>query len=172
MDIVDAIERRQSVREFTKDPVPDVFINEALRMATLAPSAGNLQARDFIVVRDEETKSRLATAAHGQDFIRTAPVVVVCCANMERIENYGPRGRELYCLQDVASSVENLLLYATSQGFGSCWVGAFEETSISAILEIPRHSRPVAMIPIGVPKTERRSPSRLPLEEVVHIEKW
>ncbi len=170
--MIESIEKRQSVRAFKSDPISDELITEALRMAVLAPSAGNLQARDFIVVRDEETKSRLAAAAHNQDFIRTAPVVVVCCANLERIQNYGPRGRDLYCLQDVAASVEHILLYAASQGYGGCWVGAFEETSVSAILGIPRHARPVAMVPLGVPEREGKRTSRLTLDEVVHKEKW
>ncbi len=172
MDLVECIERRHSVRAFKKDPVPDDFVDEALRLAILAPSAGNLQARDFVVVRDDEMKSKLAVAAHGQHFLRSAPVVIVCCANLERIESYGPRGRELYCLQDVAASAEHLMLYATSQGYGACWVGAFEERAVSTALGIPKEVRAVAMIPIGVPEKEGRGTSRLPLSDVVHKEKW
>lgn len=172
MDLVECIEKRHSVRAFTNDPVPGEFLDEALRMAALAPSAGNLQARDFIVVRDEETRSKLVVAARGQHFLREAPVVVVCCANLERIESYGPRGRELYCLQDVAASIENLLLYATSKGFGTCWVGAFEERAVSAILNIPLRVRPVAMIAIGVPEKAGKKTPRLRMKEVVHRERW
>ncbi|HPP45607.1 MAG TPA: nitroreductase family protein, partial [Methanomassiliicoccaceae archaeon] len=92
------------MRGFTKEDVPAGVIDEALEAANLAPSAGNLQARDFVVVRDGGKKRELAEAAMSQMFVADAPVVVVCCANLERIGRYGPRGRELYCLQDVAAA--------------------------------------------------------------------
>ena len=125
VELVECIERRISVRSFAENDVPDEVVKEALRLAQLAPSAGNLQARDFIIVRDPGTKSRLARAAFGQAFIEEAPVVIVCCANLSRIRNYGARGTDLYCLQDAAAAVEHIMLYICSQGFGSCWVGAF-----------------------------------------------
>ena len=172
MDLREAIEKRASVRSFTEDPVPDELVMEMLRLGAQAPSAGNLQARDFIVVRGAETKAKLAKAAFGQDFVERAPVVVVCCANLSRIRNYGIRGTDLYCLQDVAASVENMMLYVTSQVFGSCWVGAFDEVQVSRILELPENVRPVVLLPVGMPKEPQRKTPRLKLETLVHNEKW
>jgi nitroreductase len=172
MEIGDCIEGRTSVRNFKPDPVDDSILREALRMANLAPSAGNLQARDFVVVRDISSKKALAAAAFEQDFIRTAPVVIVCCANMQRIRHYQERGMALYCLQDAAAAIENLILYLFSKGIGSVWVGAFDEKRASAALGLPTHARPVAIVPIGYPAEKGVSRKRLPLETVVHVEKW
>jgi nitroreductase len=172
MEIKEAIEKRASVRAFTDDPVPDELVMETLRLGTLAPSAGNLQARDFVVVRSPETKAKLAKAAFGQEFVEKAPVVIVCCANLTRIRNYGIRGTGLYCLQDVAACVENMMLYVASQGYGSCWVGAFDETQVTKILELPENVRPVVILPMGVPKDPPRRTPRLKLDTVVHKEKW
>jgi len=172
MEIKEAIEKRASVRAFTDDPVPDDLVMETLRLGTLAPSAGNLQARDFVVVRSPETKAKLAKAAFGQEFVEKAPVVIVCCANLARIRNYGIRGTDLYCLQDVAACVENMMLYVASQGFGSCWVGAFDETQVTKILELPENVRPVVILPVGVPKDPPRRTPRLKLEALMHEEKW
>ena len=172
MDLVEAIERRASVRSYTDEPVPEEVIFETLRLGALAPSAGNLQARDFIVVRDKETKAQLAKASFGQDFVEQAPVVIVCCANLGRIRNYGIRGTNLYCLQDVAASVENMMLYVASQGFGSCWVGAFDETLTSRLLGLPENVRPVVILSIGRPKDPPRRTPRFKLDTVVHKEKW
>lgn len=172
MDVVECIEGRTSIRAFRPDPVDDAVIDEALRLANLAPSAGNLQARDFVVVRSPTTKAALAEAAHGQDFVRTAPVVVVCCANLDRIKHYGERGRSLYCLQDVAAAVENMLLYLHSKGFGAVWVGAFDERKVSDVLDLPDHARPVAMVPIGRPAERAVRRRRLPQDQIVHREKW
>jgi nitroreductase len=172
LELKEAIEKRASVRGFTDDPVPDELVMEMLRLGAQAPSAGNLQARDYVVVRGADIKAKLAKAAFGQDFVEKAPVVVVCCANLSRIRNYGIRGTDLYCLQDVAASVENMLLFVTSQGYGGCWVGAFDEVQVSRILELPEKVRPVVLLPVGVPKDPPRKTPRLKLETLVHNEKW
>lgn len=173
MDIETCIEGRTSTREFSPEPVADELINEALRMANLAPSAGNLQSRDFVVVRNHQTKRLLAEAALNQEFIADAPVVIVSCANLERVRHYGERGRSLYCLQDVAAAVENMMLFLHSKGLGSVWVGAFDEKRVSAALSLPPYARPVAIIPVGFPAAGKRPHrTRLPLDQLVHREKW
>jgi nitroreductase len=172
MDVETCIEGRTSVRDFRPDPVDDSIVQEALRMANLAPSAGNLQARDFVVVRDIGAKKALAEAAYRQDFVRTAPVVIVCCANLERIRHYQERGEKLYCLQDVAAAIENMMLYLFSKGVGSVWIGAFDEAKTSQALSLPGHARPVAIVPIGFPSGEGIRRRRLPLSTFVHMERW
>jgi len=163
---------RRSVRSFADEEVPDDIIMEALEVANMAPSAGNLQARDFIVVKDPDTRQRFFELAHGQRSLIMAPVVLVCCANLQRIVDYGPRGRDLYCLQDVAASVENMQLYLADQGYGSCWIGAFDEAGVAELLALPGHVRPVTMLPIGRPEKGGTSPPRLDLKALVHWEKW
>lgn len=172
MDVEECIEGRTSIRDFKSDPVDDEIVREALRMANLAPSAGNLQARDFVVVRNAHAKKMLAQAAYGQDFVRTAPVVVVCCANFERIGHYGARGRSLYCLQDVAAAIQNMSLYLHGKGMGSVWVGAFDEERAGAAIGVPSHVRPVALVPFGYPAEKGVHRRRLPLDSIVHWEKW
>jgi nitroreductase len=172
MEVVECIEGRTSIRAFGPDSIEDSTIGDMLRLANLAPSAGNLQARDFIVVKSAQVKKKLAEAAYGQDFVRSAPIVVVFCANLKRIEHYGERGRSLYCLQDVAASVQNAMLYLHSKGLGSVWVGAFDEERVRAVLEIPSEARPVAILPIGYPSEEGVKRRRLAPEQITHREKW
>lgn len=172
MELTECFEKRRSVRGFTDEEVPDEMIEKMLAAANLAPSAGNFQARDFVVVREPGTKKGLAAAAHNQKFIAEAPVVVVCCANLDRVIEYGPRGRELYSLQDVAASVENMLLYITAQGYGACWVGVFDESRVAEALGLPDHARPVAIVPMGRPKKEGAQPPRVRIEGLVHRERW
>jgi len=172
LDIEECIEGRTSIRVFKPDPVEDSIVDEALRMANLAPSAGNLQARDFVVVRNAHTKKLLMEAAYGQDFVWTAPVVIVICANLERIRHYGDRGRNLYCLQDAAAAIENMLLYLFSRGLGAVWVGAFDERKTTEVLGLPDHARPVAIVPIGHPAEKAFRRRRLPMEHIVHRERW
>ncbi len=172
MDVEECIATRKSIRAFKSDPIDDETIEIALRLANQAPSAGNLQARDFVIVKSAHTRRQLAEAAQNQDFVRTAPVVVVCCANLQRIGSYGKRGTTLYCLQDVAAAVENMMLYLHSKGLGTVWVGAFDESRVMEIIGLPEHARPVALVPIGYPSGRGLARTRLSRERFVHDEKW
>lgn len=172
MDVVKAIEERHSVRGFTGEDVPMDVIDEMLRLGNLAPSAGNLQARDFIIVKDMEMKKKLTKAAFGQRFVEEAPVIAVVCSNLNRIRNYGERGERLYTIQDTAASVVNMMLYLVSKGYGTCWVGAFDEKEVGRLMGLPDCARAVAMIPIGRPKESGRASPRLEKDTLVHLEKW
>ena len=172
MDIATCIRSRTSIRAFKPDPVDGEVVEEGLLLANQAPSAGNLQARDFVVVRDRSVKRALMEAAYGQDYVGSAPVVVVFCANLDRISHYGDRGRDLYCLQDVAAAVQTMMLFLHGKGLGSVWVGAFDEAKAAEALGLPEHVRAVAMLPIGHPLEKGVARKRLPLSELVHRERW
>jgi len=172
MSIKETIELRHSIRNFS-NKIPSVgIILEIIRYANLAPSAGNLQARDFIIIEDPKIKNQLSEAAFNQDFIKDAPINIVVCANLNRISSYGKRGVELYCLQDVAASVENILLLAVDFGLGACWVGAFDEKSVMDILNLPSYIRPVSIIPIGYVKGKIESTDRMDTRSLIHYDKW
>ncbi len=171
MDVIEAIKDRRSVRNFTDEDIDESTVRELIVLGNYAPSAGNLQDRDFIIVRDQEVKNKLAKAAH-QPFVADAPVVIVVCTNAERIKHYGERGASLYSIQDAAAAVENIMLAAHSMGLGSCWVGAFSEGNVSKALSLPRHARPVAMIPVGHYEKKPGAPERLPVEGLMHFDRW
>lgn len=170
MEIQDAIKGRRSIRRFRKTPVPPALLKTLEESLREAPSAGNLQSRRFYFVFRDKTRKQLADAAYGQEFIAEAPLAVVCCADLKLANQYGERGRSLYCLQDVAVSIQNLMLVAYSLGLGTVWVGAFNEKEVSKILTLPDHLRPVAIIPVGYPAESPSRPGKVPREEsIVYI---
>lgn len=173
MDILDLVKSRRSIRSFKADPVPREDLMRILEAARWAPSAGNCQPWEFIVVTRDDLKRRLAMAALGQFWMTKAPVIIVVCANIPRTEwRYGERGRSLYAIQDTAAATQNILLTAHALGYGTCWVGAFNESEVKRVLNIPRDVRPVAIIPLGKPDERPIAPPRIPLEEVVHWETY
>jgi nitroreductase len=172
MDLKEAIKNRHSVRRFSNKKLPKELISEILEYAHLAPSAGNLQARDFIIVDDENQKINLAKASLDQMFMAEAPVNIVVCANLNRISPYGYRGKGLYCIQDSAAAVEHILLLAVDKGLSACWIGAFDEDAVSQILELPPHIRPVAIIPIGYTLGKIETTSRINMKLLTHFNKW
>ena len=171
MEVFEAIEKRRSIRAFKNMDVPEETVEKLIEAARWAPSAGNIQPWEFIIIRNKEIKHRLAAAALNQTFIEDAPVVIVVCANELRSSyGYGTRGATLYCIQDTAAATQNILLTATALGLGACWVGAFNEEQVRKVLNIPNGIRPVAIIPIGHPAEKPAPRPRRPLNEIVHYE--
>ncbi len=173
MEFQEVVEKRASVRAFRPDPVADALVEKLLRNAVRAPSAGNLQPWEFIVVRDEETKRRLAQAALEQMFLAEAPVVIVTCRDVERNAwRYGDRGRDFYSLVDVSCATHMILLTASNEGLGACIVGAYDDDEVSRILSLPEAVRPVGLVAVGWPAEEPAPSERIPLEQVVHEERF
>lgn len=173
MDVFEAIRGRRSVREFRSTPVKEKDLEKILDAARLAPSAGHCQPLELVVVKDQTTKQGLARAALGQMFIAEAPVAIVVCANISRTSRrYGRRGEELYCIQDTAAAVQNILLAAYALGYATCWVGAFDDDAVAGVIKAPAGVRPVAIIPLGKPAEEPGPPQRIPLGKIVHEDKF
>jgi nitroreductase len=174
MDFFQVVNNRRSIRSFQKyQEIPEEDILKILETAVKAPSAGNRQSWDFILVTKQDIKKALAKTAFSQTFLAKAPIVVVVCANKNRsAQVYGRRGRDLYCIQDTAAAIQTMLLTITALGYGSCWVGAFDETSVTTILEIPDEIRPIALLPIGVPKRHPKATNRIPIIDLIHHEKY
>jgi len=171
MDVLEAIKGRRSVRVFKSQNVSQELVEKLVDAARWAPSAGNIQPWEFIIVRRPELKRGLAEAALHQTFIEEAPVVIVACADERRSsQRYGARGKNLYCIQDTAAAVQNIHLAAYSLGLGTCWVGAFREEEAREILKVPRGIRPVAMIPVGYSAEAPPPRSRRPTNKIVHYE--
>lgn len=84
---IDAIRKRRSIRRYSGQPVPEEAIREIIEAARLAPSGCNAQPWRFKVVTDRRQKVEITYAAHRQQFIARAPVVIVCCAHIESYIN-------------------------------------------------------------------------------------
>ena len=166
------MQRRRSVRRYSRETISEALLDNLLKAAQLAPSAGNLQARDFIVVRDPNMKHALAEAAYGQFFIAMAPVVLVGCANIARSRiAYGQRA-ELYALQDATIAASYIQLAAEALGVATCWIGAFDEKRVSSSLKIPLDIRPVLMLPVGYAEELPEPTPRMGLSRFTHQELW
>jgi nitroreductase len=171
LDVFKAIKTRRSTRAFTDKRVTDREVKKLIEAARWAPSAGNIQPWEFIIVRDPKVKHGLCEAALNQTFIEEAPVVIVVCADPTRSsKRYGSRGINLYCLQDTAAATQNILLTAHAMGLAACWVGAFNEEAAKRVLSVPDELRPIAIVPVGHPAEKPRARPRRHLTDIIHHE--
>ncbi len=167
MDVFDALLKRRSIRRFSDRDIEDEKVEKLIDSLIWAPSAGNLQMRKFFFVKDEKVKKDIAMAALHQMFIAEAPLVIVGCTNTRIVKSYGDRGVHLYTIQDVACSIMGMMLVACEMGLGSVWVGAFYESPVANILNLPDSLRPVSIVPIGYPAETPAAPRRVNRDEAV-----
>ncbi|MFP4082856.1 MAG: nitroreductase family protein [Candidatus Aminicenantes bacterium] len=171
MSVLDAIQKRRSIRKYTQDSIPDQVLQRVLEAARLAPSGKNLQPWRFILVKDEGLKKKLAVASAGQFFIAKAPIVVVACGFPD--DCYARMGRYMKSWPvDVTIALEHLILQAQQEGLGTCWIGSFEEKEVKDILNIPDKVKVLALTPLGYPHHQPRPRRRKPLDEIVSIDGW
>jgi nitroreductase len=136
VDLFETIMKRRSVRAFTSKALPDKVVDTIVDAARWAPSAGNCQTRDFIIVKNPRVKKALSEAAIDQSFIEAALVTIVLCTNDRRsAHRCGRRGRDLYCLLDAAAAAQNLLLAVHALGLGTCWIEAFDDNRVGGSAE-------------------------------------
>jgi nitroreductase len=160
------------VRDFAPSPLEEPEIEAILRSARTAPSAGNREAWDVVVVTDGEVREALAEAALSQPHVREAACIFVVCANYVRsMSRYGERGI-LYAIQDATIACTYMMLAAHAAGLRSCWTGAFDEEEVKEILDLPGHLRPVALLAVGRGRIPAERTGRMELSEHVHRDRW
>ncbi|MCW3999611.1 MAG: nitroreductase family protein [Candidatus Bathyarchaeota archaeon] len=173
MELEEAIMNRRSIRAYKNRELPADAMGRLIEAARHAPSAGNGQPWRFVVCVNAEIKHGLSVAAFGQKCLEDASAVIVVCVDLkDAAGNYGERGLTLYCYQDTAAAIENILLTAVSLGLGTCWIGAFREDDVRRVIHAPSDMRPVALIPVGYPDESPLPRPRKPAEAIVRYERF
>ena len=169
MDVFTAISQRSSVRAYKATDVEEDKLTKILEAARLSPSASNRQDWKFVIVKNMETRKKLAKAAFEQSFIGEAPVVIVACGTEPRaVMGCGQPTHTV----NVSIACAYMILEAYELGLGTCWIGAFNEDEAKKILSVPNNVRVVAMTPVGYPAEPPSKKSRKTLDQIVCFENY
>ena len=179
MEVITAIKERRSIRKYRPDPVSDSDLTELLEAARWAPSWANTQCWKFIVVKNLDTRRKLAeTLPKGNPAFTSfteAPIVIVACAQLGKAGffkgNAGTDKGDWYMF-DVALAMQNLTLAAHSKGLGTVHVGFFDAQEVAQLLEVPEGAVVVEMTPLGYPAGEVNATTRKELHELISYEKF
>lgn len=182
MDVMEAIRSRRSVRKYKPDSVDEKTVEAVLDAARLSPSWANTQCWRFIVVRDAETKRKLADALYPGNSatiaVEQAPVVIIACAKLGEsgflYDRSGPATSkgDIWYMFDVATAMAYLMLAAHALGLGTVHVGGFKVKKVEAILGIPEGFSVVEMAPLGFPVEQPKPRPRKELDEIVFYDKF
>jgi nitroreductase len=168
--MVKALFERRSIRKYTQSPVPENHIEKLLRAAMAAPSAGNQQPWEFVIIKDRNTMIEITKFHKYSQMLKEAQVAIVICADLEKeIKHKG------FWVQDCAAATENILIEAQHLGIGAVWLGVYPEQervdNLRRLLDIPEKITPFSIVSLGYPAESKEPPNRFDKTRI-HIEKW
>lgn len=178
---MDEIKNRRSVRKYQRKDVEEEKLHQILESARFAPSGSNTQPWTFIVVQSEETKAKLLEADHHQKWMASAPVLIVCVADIHsrlpkevciRLDENSPEPELKQIIRDTAIAMENILLEAAHLGLATCWTAWFEQDDVRPILNIPEDKYVCGIIVLGYGDEFPAQRPRKALKEIVRYETW
>jgi nitroreductase len=197
MEFFEVTHTQRAMRRLKPDAVSDADLWTVLETATMAPSGGNRQPWNFVVVRDSEKKKQIGawyleawermygpqkdammadpamartfrSADHLARHMEDVPVLVIAAIRKDMFALGPTLGASIY------PAVQNLMLAARALGLGTALttLHKLHEDDVKKLLGIPENVETMALIPIGVPKGKFGKPSRLPVEKVVYWDGW
>lgn len=162
MDVMTAIRGRKSIRRYRSKEIPVEVLEEVLEAARLAPSAGNRQAWELIIVTNRDTKEKLVPLCKNQRFVGE------CSAFLAAVEVPGQR----WTMTDLTIMMDHITLAAYEKGLGTCWMGAFDQDAVGQLLGVPQDRSVAVCLTLGYPDEEPAARSRRSSRELFHWEHY
>ncbi len=162
--LVDCLNKRYSCRAYQDVPVEEEKIKNLIEAVRMSPSAKNKQPWKLVLIQSKEKKEGLK-AVCKQEFPSQAPLVIaICCTNLEHTMTCG---HPSYLANGFGATV-SLLVQATSDGLGSCWLGAFDQKEAAKLINLPNNYKVVSLVTIGYPsdkfvEKDRKTPEEITL---------
>jgi len=169
MDAMETILTRRSIRNYIDGEINQDQIKQMLLAAMSAPSAGDQQPWQFIVINEAEKLQAIADLLQYGKMVARAAIAIVVCGDLNEEENVG------YWVQDCSAATQNLLLAAHALGLGAVWLGVHprqeREEHIRRLVNLPEHVIPLCVVSIGYPAKEGKALDRY-REGRVHYNQW
>lgn len=185
-EVLSLLKNHRSIRKYSRQPVTPMQVEEIAQAAQMASSSSNVQAYSVVAVSEPQLKEQLAKLCGNQTYVSACPVFLVWCADLSRLKVAAERhlpARETYegttenfmvATIDAALAAQNAAVAAESMGLGIVYIGGIRNKieEVSELLSLPELIYPVFGMCIGYPDQEPGQRPRLPLEAVLHWNKY
>jgi len=182
--MIDILMNHVSIRKYTGQKIPEDLLNDILEAGSRASTTGNMQVYSVIATIDQSIKDELSPCPFNQPMVSQSPVVLTFCADFNRFNRWcklsnAKPGYDNFlsfftAAIDALLVAQNVCIAAEAEGLGICYLGTTTYTAgkIIEILDLPRGVVPVTTVTLGYPDEAPDLTDRLPLEAVVHMEKY
>ena len=169
MEAMEAILGRRSIRKYTVQGISDTTLRRLLEAGMSAPSAGNEQPWEFVVIDDRKLLNAIPAIHPHSQMLSEAPLAIAVCGDLQREKHLG------FWMQDCSAATENILIAAHAHGLGAVWLGIYPREEriqgIRRILSIPDNIVPLSLIAVGYPAEEKSGLNRYD-ESRIHRNGW
>lgn len=184
MNATDYFSNRRTIRQYTNQKINRQLLNDLLVAASQAPTTGNMQLYSVVISENEEMKKRLAPTHFNQPSVMSAAAVLTFCADFNRFvkwcearnakPGYDNFQAWIWAVEDTMIFAQQFVTLAEMNGLGTCYLGTttYNAPQISEILELPDRVVPIATVTVGYPSIEGQLSDRLPIDAIVHNEKY
>lgn len=182
--MTDTLLNHRSIRKYKSDPIPNPILDYILEAGTRASTTGNMQLYSIVVTTEEAVKEELSPCHFNQGMVKEAPVVLTFCADFNRFNSWCMQRKAepgydnflsfFTAAVDTLLVAQNVCVAAEDAGLGICYLGTttYMAGKIIEILDLPRDVVPITTVTLGYPDEWPERTDRLPLEAVVHREKY
>ena len=170
MDLDEAIKNRRSIRRYKALDIAEHELRELVESAHWAPSAGNINPRHFLAIKNPRAIESIKSLSPGM-FGNPAAIIAIC-ADRKKAEEKASSNGYIYSVLDVAMAAQNLLLAAYARGIGSCVIRSFHAQAIGELLELPEHIVPELLVALGYPEGDSPRGIRPALKGIYHLEHY
>lgn len=179
-DMLSLLRSHTSFRKYKDEQIPIEKLRKMLYSAQHAASSNFVQAYSVILVTEEEKKRKIGELSRNQPQINSAPVLLLFCADMKRLEYACRKNNEniqqqttenfIVSVVDTALFAQNFVIAAESQGYGICFIGGVRNNpeEIGDIVGLPDKVFPLFGMTVGIPDEQQLVKPRLPLEAILH----
>lgn len=170
MNTMEAIFTRRSVREYLDKPISDETVKTLLQAAMSAPSAGNQQPWQFVVIDDRNILNQIPEFHPYSKMLPKTPLAILICGDVTQERHKG------YWVQDCSAATQNLLLAARDQGLGAVWLGFYPvEDRVEQMRKLlgikDKNIIPMALVAMGYSDVEQAPVNRYNAARV-HRNQW
>ena len=182
--ISELLGQRATVRKYRSKAIEKELLEQLFTLAAQSSNTGNMQTYSVVATTDQTIKEALAPAHFRQPMVQQAPLVLTFCADFNRFSQW--------CLQRnaepgyanfesfVSSAIDAIIFAQTfavaaeAAGLGICYLGTttYNAQEIIEALQLPKLVVPVTTLTVGYPEADVIPTDRLPLESIVHYEKY
>lgn len=170
MDFIDLVNKRYSVRAYKNDPIKDEKLSYVLNAARLAPTAGNRQPFQIILIHTYGKEEDLLTIYPREWFVQ--PPLIICICGIPEYAWTRKEDNKKYLDVDIAIVMDQMILAATEVGLGTCFIAAFNVINARRVLSLPDDVEPLLFTPLGYADDLPKEKERKSLEELVRYEHW